>query len=136
MQEPPGRGERPLRTTLHEGVARGITHHRPELKTQPTEVPETQKQMPRLEKSLRLSTKKCDMFSGEINRLKGRIEKRVTVQIEGRLEEATLLDTIRAENCPRRTGSSIRGRGRRRQYVQAQGTTVGISLRECRRVCP
>ena len=100
MQEPPGRGERPLRTTLHEGVARGITHHRPELKTQPTEVPETQKQMPRLEKSLRLSTKKCDMFSGEINRLKGQIEKRVTVQIEGRLEEATLLDTIRERTAP------------------------------------
>lgn len=95
MREPPGRGERPLRTTLHEGVARGITHHRPELKTQPPEVPETQKQMPRPEKSLRLSTKKCDMFSGEINRLKGRIERRITPQIEGRLEEATLLDTSR-----------------------------------------
>jgi hypothetical protein len=118
---------------VKEGVDKGIAEQKAQLKKQQTELSKTQNKMLQLERSLQLSTSRYERASEEIKRLRTQIEKGITPQIEGLLEEATLLAKLK-ELFPGDRFEHPGKKGDILQYVQAQGKTAGVILYECKKV--
>ena len=104
-----------------------------DLTWQQTELSKTQNKMLQLEKSLQLSSKRYEKASEEIKRLRARIQKGITPQIEGLLEEKTLLPKLQ-ELFPADRFEHPGKKGDILQHVQGQGKTVGVILYECKKV--
>jgi len=104
-----------------------------DLAWQQTELSKTQNKMLQLEKSLQLSSKRYEKASEEFKRLRARIQKGITPQIEGLLEEKTLLPKLQ-ELFPADRFEHPGKKGDILQHVQGQGKTVGVILYECKKV--
>ena len=122
-----------VQTQVKEGVEKGIAQQKAQLKKQQTELSKTQNKMLQLKRSLQLSTSRYEKASEEIKRLKVQIEKGITPQIEGLLEETTLLAKLK-ELFPGDRFEHPGKKGDILQYVQAQGKLAGIILYECKKV--
>ena len=122
-----------VQAQVKDGVEEGIAQQKAQLKKQQSELSKTQNKMLQLERSLQLSTKKYEKASEEIKRLRVQIEKGITPQIEGLLEEETLLAKLK-ELFPADRFEHPGKKGDILQYVQAQGKTAGVILYECKKV--
>ena len=122
-----------MQSEVKKQVDREVDQQRRSFKKQQSELGKTKSKMAQLEKSLKISAGKYEQASEEIKRLKEQIEKGITPQIEGLLEEATLLAKLqelfpqdRFEH-PGKAGDII-------QIVVAQGKSVGSIVYECKKV--
>lgn len=129
-----------MQTQLKEGIAKGVEQEKAQLKKQEAEfkkqqaeIAKTKNKMAQLEKSLKLSADKYQQANIEIKRLKEQIQKGITPQIEGLLEEDKLLVKLqelfpndRFEH-PGKGGDII-------QFVIEQGQQIGVIVYECKKV--
>ena len=122
-----------MQAQVKQGIAKGIEQQKTQLKKQQVELRKTRNKMTQLEKSLSLSAEKYQQANAEIKRLKEQIEKGITPQIEGLLEEGKLLAKLqelfpldRFEH-PGKGGDII-------QFVIEQGQQIGKIVYECKKV--
>lgn len=125
--------DRKLRTAVNRGVREGTAKERKELAKQGTELRKTKNKMGQLENSLKLSAKKYQQASEEIARLKEQIEKGITPQIEGLLEEHKLLAKL-GELFPNDKFEHHGKAGDIIQIVVDQRREIGRVVYECKRV--
>lgn len=125
--------DRKLKSEIKRGVQEGTAQERKELAEQGIELRKTRNKMNQLQNSLKISAKKYEQASAEIARLKEQIEKGITPQIEGLLEErilvaklAALFPSDRVEHHGK-AGDII-------QIVIDQNREVGRIVYECKRV--
>ena len=122
-----------LRSAVRRGVQEETAKERKELAKQGVELRKTQNKMSQLENSLRLSTKKYQQANEEIARLKEQIEKGITPQIEGLLEEHKLIAKL-MELFPT---DKIEHHGKAGDIIQVvidQRREIGRIVYECKRV--
>lgn len=122
-----------IETRVKEGVEKGITENKAQLKKQLDEIAKTKNKMDQLERSLQLSVRKSEKATEEIKRLKEQIEKGITPQIEGLLEEGILLAKLQ-QLFPHDKFEHPGKKGDIIQLVIAQGREVGRILYECKKV--
>lgn len=125
--------ERKVTSEIKNGVREGVEVQRKEFKKRETELKKTQNKMNQLEKSLRISAEKYQKANDEIKRLREQIEKGITPQIEGLLEEGTLLARLRDLYPEDRFEHPGKG-GDIIQIVIEKGAQVGKIVYECKRV--
>lgn len=122
-----------MTTEVKKGVEAGIQGQKRELAKQQVEFRKSKNKMTQLEKSLKLSAHKYEQASQEIKRLKEQIEKGITPQIEGLLEEHTLLARLR-ELFPQDKFEHPGKGGDIIQFVIERNGEVGRIVYECKRV--
>ncbi len=125
--------DRKLRSAVRRGVQEETAKERKELAKQGIELRKTRNKMSQLENSLRLSTKKYQQANEEIARLKEQIEKGITPQIEGLLEEHKLIAKL-MELFPT---DKIEHHGKAGDIIQVvidQRREIGRIVYECKRV--
>lgn len=125
--------DRKLRSAVRRGVQEETAKERKELAKQGIELRKTKNKMSQLENSLRLSTKKYQQANEEIARLKEQIEKGITPQIEGLLEEHKLIAKL-MELFP---ADKIEHHGKAGDIIQVvidQRREIGRIVYECKRV--
>ena len=83
--------EKKMKVDIEKGVTKGVLQQKREFKKQQGELLKTQHKMNQLENSLKVSAQKYEVANAEIKKLKEQIEKGITPQIEGLLEEKILL---------------------------------------------
>lgn len=122
-----------MKVEIKKGIQVGVEEQKKQFKKQESELKKTKNKMVQLENSLKVSAKKYDQASEEIKKLKEQIEKGITPQIEGLLEEDKLLGklkelfpTDRFEH-PGKGGDII-------QFVIEQGKEIGRNVYECKKV--
>ncbi|MGA2171557.1 MAG: DUF2130 domain-containing protein [Sedimentisphaerales bacterium] len=125
--------QRRMKTQIQEGVNKGIAQQKNEIKKKEVELRKNQNKMKQLENSLKLSTTKFELANDEIRRLKEQIEKGVTPQIEGLLEENKLLAKL-TELFPRDKFEHLGKGGDIIQIVIEQGREIGRIVYECKKV--
>jgi hypothetical protein len=125
--------EKKMKTDITKGVEKGVKEQRQQFKKQEGELRKTQNKMKQLENSLNVSAKKYDTANAEIKKLKEQIEKGITPQIEGLLEEGKLLAKLkelfpidRFEH-PGKGGDII-------QMIIEQRKEIGKIVYECKKV--
>ena len=125
--------EKKMKTEITKGVEKGVIEQKRQFKRQEGELNKTKNKMKQLENSLNVSAKKYDQANSEIKKLKEQIEKGITPQIEGLLEEGKLLvklkelfPTDRFEH-PGKGGDII-------QFIMEQGKEIGKIVYECKKV--
>jgi hypothetical protein len=118
--------QRRMKTQIQEGVNKGIAQQKNEFKKK-------ENKMKQLENSLKLSASKYEQANDEIRRLKEQIEKGLTPQIEGLLEEKTLLAKL-TELFPRDKFEHLGKGGDIIQIVIEQGREIGRIVYECKKV--
>jgi hypothetical protein len=118
---------------VREGVELGIAQQKKEIRKQGAELRKTQNKMRQLETSLSLAATRYERANEEIKKLREQIEKGITPQIEGLLEEGKLLRRLgelfpqdRFEH-PGKAGDII-------QTVREHGREIGKIVYECKRV--
>lgn len=122
-----------LKTEIKKGVEKGVTEQKKAFIKQEAELKKTQNKMKQLENSLKISAKKYDQANSEIKKLKEQIEKGITPQIEGLLEEDKLLAKLKELfpqdkfEHPGKSGDII-------QFVYEQNKEIGIIVYECKKV--
>lgn len=122
-----------MRFQVKLGIAEGVEQQRRQFKRQEAEFRKSKNKMAQLERSLTVSARKYDQASDEIKRLKQQIEKGITPQMEGLLEEATLLAKLRELfkrdrfEHPGKGGDII-------QIVVEQNHEIGKIVYECKKV--
>lgn len=119
-----------LKEKMEDKIKRGVKQG---IKKQVYELKKTKNKMVQLENSLRVSARKYEQANEEIKKLKQQIERGITPQIEGLLEEDKLLaklkelfPTDRFEH-PGKGGDII-------QFVIEQGKEIGRIIYECKKV--
>lgn len=125
--------DRKLKSAIKQGVQQETAKERKELARQGIELRKTKNKMSQLENSLRLSTKKYQQANEEIARLKEQIEKGITPQIEGLLEEHKLIAKL-MELFPT---DKIEHHGKAGDIIQVvidQRREIGRIVFECKRV--
>ncbi|MGB6789397.1 MAG: DUF2130 domain-containing protein [Candidatus Acidiferrales bacterium] len=125
--------DRKLKSAIKRGVQEETAEERKELAKQGIELRKTKNKMTQLENSLRLSTKKYQQANEEISRLKEQIEKGITPQIEGLLEEHKLAAKL-MELFP---SDKIQHHGKAGDIIQIvvdQRREIGRIVYECKRV--
>ncbi|GER79114.1 MAG: hypothetical protein DPW21_00710 [Anaerolineae bacterium] len=129
-----------MQAQVKEGVAKGIEQQKAQLKKQEAEfkkqqaeITKTKNKMAQLEKSLKLSADKYQQANAEIKKLKEQIQKGITPQIEGLLEEGKLLATLQ-ELFPHDRFEHPGKGGDILQFVIEQGQQIGIIVYECKKV--
>lgn len=129
-----------MQAQLKEEIAKGVEQQKAQLKKQEAEfkkqqaeITKTKNKMAQLEKSLKLSADKYQQANAEIKRLKEQIQKGITPQIEGLLEEDKLLAKLR-ELFPRDRFEHPGKGGDIIQFVIEQGQQIGIIVYECKKV--
>lgn len=122
-----------MKTEIKKGVERGVEEQKKEFKKQQADLKKTQNKMSQLENSLKLSAKKYEQANDEIKKLKEQIEKGITPQIEGLLEEGKLLAKLK-ELFPQDKFEHPGKGGDIIQIVIEQGKEVGKIVYECKKV--
>lgn len=129
-----------MQTQLKEGIAKGVEQQKNQLKKQEAEfkkqqaeITKTKNKMALLEKSLKLSADKYQQANAEIKRLKEQIQKGITPQIEGLLEEDKLLAKLQ-ELFPNDRFEHPGKGGDILQFVIEQEQQIGIIVYECKKV--
>lgn len=125
--------QRRMKAQIQEGVEKGIAQQKNEIKKQEAELRKTQNKMKQLENSLKLSATKYERANDEIKRLKEQIEKGITPQIEGLLEEDILLAKL-TELFPRDKFEHPGKGGDIIQIVIEQSREIGRIVYECKKV--
>jgi hypothetical protein len=122
-----------LKAEVKKGVEKGVTEQKKAFTKQQEELKKTQNKMNQLENSLKISAKKYEQANIEIKKLKEQIEKGITPQIEGLLEEDKLLAKLKELfpqdkfEHPGKSGDII-------QFVYEQNKEIGIIVYECKKV--
>jgi hypothetical protein len=115
------------------GIQKGVEEQKSEYEKQQAELKKTQSKMAQLENSLKLSAKRYEQASEEIQRLKKQIEQGITPQIEGLLEEDVLLAKLQ-ELFPRDRIEHHGKGGDILHFVVDGGKEVGCIVYECKKV--
>lgn len=122
-----------MKAEIKKGIDEGIAEQRKQFKKQQADLKKAKNKMMQLEKSLKISAKKYEQANEEIKKLKEQLEKGITPQIEGLLEESKLLAKLKELfpndrfDHPGRGGDII-------QYVIEQGKEIGRIVYECKKV--
>lgn len=125
--------EKKMKADIATGVEKGVKEQKRQFKKQEGELRKTQNKMKQLENSLNVSAKKYDTATAEIKKLKEQIEKGITPQIEGLLEEGNLLAKLKELfpsdkfEHPGKGGDII-------QMIMEQGKEIGKIVYECKKV--
>jgi len=114
-------------------IEKGVAQQKSQIKKQSVELRKSQSKLTQLEKSLKLSAGKYENANAEIKRLREQIEKGITPQIEGLLEEDVLLAKLHELFPKDRFGHPGKG-GDIIQTVIEQGNVIGIMVYECKKV--
>lgn len=122
-----------MATQVKAGIQKGVEEQKAEYEKQQAELKRTQSKMSQLENSLKLSAKKYEQASEEIKHLKKQIEQGITPQIEGLLEESTLLAKLQ-ELFPRDRIEHHGKGGDILHFVVDGGKEVGCIVYECKKV--
>lgn len=122
-----------LATEVKRGVEQGVEKQKREFKKQQAELTKTKNKMSQLENSLKVSARKYEQANEEIKKLKVQIEKGITPQIEGLLEEDNLLAKLK-ELFPKDKFEHPGKAGDIIQAVIEQGKEVGKIIYECKKV--
>lgn len=128
-----GAFDKKLNCAVKRGVQEQTVQERKELAKKGIELRKTKNKMTQLQNSLRLSTKKRQQANEEIERLKEQIEKGITPQIEGLLEEHKLVAKL-MELFP---SDKIQHHGKAGDIIQIvidQRREIGRIVYECKRV--
>jgi len=122
-----------IKAEVKRGIDQGIVEEKKEYLSRQAELSKTKNKMAQLEKSLRLAVGRNQDANEQIERLKEQIQKGITPQIEGLLEEGKLLEKLqqlfphdRFEH-PGKQGDII-------QIVFERGRALGKIVYECKRV--
>ncbi|OGU40722.1 MAG: hypothetical protein A2315_12635 [Ignavibacteria bacterium RIFOXYB2_FULL_35_12] len=122
-----------MKSEIKKGIEQGVTEQKKLFKKQETEFKRTQNKMIQLENSLKVSAKKYEQANEEIKKLKEQIEKGITPQIEGLLEESKLLTKLK-ELFPKDKFEHPGKGGDIIQFVVEQGKEIGRIVYECKKV--
>jgi hypothetical protein len=122
-----------MKTEIKKGVEQGVDEQKKEFKKQQADLKKTKNKMSQLENSLKLSAKKYEQANDEIKKLKQQIEKGITPQIEGLLEEGKLLAKLK-ELFPQDKFEHPGKGGDIIQIVIEQGKEVRKIVYECKKV--
>lgn len=122
-----------LKTEIGKGIEAGIKQHKKEFEKQTAEMKKTQNKMKQLETSLKISAGKYEKANEEIKKLKQQIEKGITPQIEGLLEETKLLAKLK-ELYPRDKFIHTGKGGDIVQIIYEQKKEIGKIVYECKKV--
>ncbi len=122
-----------MASEIKTGIEQGVEEQRKEFKKQEVEFRKARNKMGQLENSLKLSANKYDQATEEIKRLKEQLEKGITPQIEGLLEEDRLLAKLR-ELYPQDKFEHPGKKGDIIQGVLERGKEVGRIVYECKKV--
>lgn len=122
-----------MKSEIEKGVHKGVAAQKRQFIKQERELKKTQNKMLQLENSLKVSSKKYQDASEEIKRLKEQIEKGITPQIEGLLEENILLAKLK-ELYPKDHFDHPGKGGDIIQIVIEQGKEIGKIVYECKKV--
>lgn len=124
-----------LKTEIKKGVETGVAEQKKQLQKQQVELRKTKNKMAQLENSLKVSAKKYEQANEEIKKLKAQIEKGITPQIEGLLEEDNLLAKLR-ELFPQDKFEHPGKGGDIIQTILEQEKEIGKIVYECKKVKP
>lgn len=122
-----------LESQTTRGITKGVAKQSRELKKQAIEFSRTKNKMGQLEHSLKIVLAKNEKGQEEIKRLREQIEKGITPQIEGLLEEEKLLAKLQ-ELFPYDQFEHTGKGGDIIQTVMEQGKPVGKIVYECKKV--
>ncbi len=122
-----------LKTEIKKGVDKGVEIQKKEFKKQQDDLKKTKNKMSQLENSLKVSAKKYEQANDEIKKLKEQIEKGITPQIEGLLEEDKLLAKLK-ELFPQDKFEHPGKAGDIIQIVLEQEKEIGKIVYECKKV--
>jgi len=122
-----------MKTEIQNGVEKGVEEQKREFKKQQEDLKKTKSKMSQLENSLKVSAKKYEQANNEIKKLKEQMEKGITPQIEGLLEEGKLLAKLK-ELFPQDKFEHPGKGGDIIQYVVEQGKEIGKIVYECKKV--
>jgi hypothetical protein len=125
--------EKTLTARIEAGVTKGVAEQKRAMRKQEVELRRTKNKMNQLQNSLRVSADKYRQASEEIKRLKQQIEQGVTPQIEGLLEEKTLLAKLK-ELYPQDQFEHTGKGGDILQIVMDHGKKAGLIVYECKKV--
>lgn len=118
---------------ISKGITKGVAKQSKELKKKEKEFSRAKNKMSQLEHSLKIALAQKDKGDLEIKRLREQMEKGITPQIEGLLEEAILLEKLKELfphdqfDHPGKGGDII-------QTVMEQNKPVGKIVYECKKV--
>ena len=118
---------------INKGIEEGVKDVKKNLKKKESDLKKTTNKMNQLENSLNVSAQKYEQANGEIKKLKKQIEKGITPQIEGLLEETKLLTKLK-ELFPKDRFEHPGKGGDIIQYVRIQEKEIGKILYECKKV--
>lgn len=124
-----------LKLEVKKGIQSGVAEQKKQLQKQQGELRKTKNKMSQLENSLKVSAKKYEQANEEIKKLKAQIEKGITPQIEGLLEEGVLLAKLK-ELFPHDRFEHPGKGGDIIQTVVEQEKEIGKIVYECKKVKP
>ncbi len=114
-------------------IAKGVAKQSRELKKKEVEFSRAKNKMSQLERSLKIALAQKDKGDQEIKRLREQMEKGITPQIEGLLEEDKLLARLK-ELFPHDQFDNPGKGGDIIQTVMEQGRPIGKIVYECKKV--
>lgn len=122
-----------IKAEVRRGIDQGIAEQKREYLNRLAELGKTKNKMAQLEKSLRLVVARNQGANEQIEKLKEQIQRGITPQIEGLLEEGKLLEKLQQLfphdrfQHPGKQGDII-------QFVLERGRVLGKIVYECKRV--
>lgn len=122
-----------MKSEIKKGVEQGVEEQKKQFKKQEGELKKARNKTIQLQNNLKVSARRYEQASEEIKKLKEQMEKGITPQIEGLLEEAKLLSKLQELfptdkfEHPGKGGDII-------QYVIEQGKEIGKIVYECKKV--
>lgn len=122
-----------IKTEVQQGIELGVKQQKKEFEKQTSEFKKTQNKMKQLESSLKLSANKYEKANEEIKKLKEQMEKGITPQIEGLLEENILLAKLK-ELYPHDKFIHTGKGGDIIQIILEQKKEIGKIVYECKKV--
>lgn len=133
IKEAVAKVERSAQQKIQKGIDLGVLEQKKQLRKQESKLKKTENKMAQLENSLKVSAKKYEQALLEIKKLKEQIEKGITPQIEGLLEEGKLLSKLK-QLFPKDKFEHPGKGGDIVQTVLEQGKEIGRIVYECKRV--
>lgn len=122
-----------MKFEIQRGISQGIAEQKASYLKKENELKKTKNKMTQLERSLQVSAKKYEQANDEIKKLKEQIQKGITPQIEGLLEEKTLLAKLE-ELFPQDKFEHPGKGGDIIQTVIEQEREIGTIVYECKKV--
>jgi hypothetical protein len=122
-----------LQAKMKAEIEKGVAAQKAQLQKQETELRKSKNKMAQLESSLKVSARKYQQANEEIKKLRKQIEKGITPQIEGLLEEDILLAKLQ-ELFPSDEFSHPGKGGDIVQNVIEQDKQIGRIVYECKKV--